>query len=225
MATYGITRVSTLVQADGTSLAEQARKIEATAIMADLTIDRMFQDAGISGAVPLSERPAGRELCALLEPGDVVIANKIDRLFRSAADAMATVKAWQDSGITLIIAAFGPSPITENGTSKLLFGILAMVADFEKEMILERTRDGREAKRAKGGHVGGDAPFGYAKEGEGKGAMLHPIPAQQAAIDAMVRLRDEGQSLRKIAAAIEDQHGFRVSHVAVRNALARRADA
>ena len=115
--------------------------------------------------------------------GDTVVCNKIDRLFRSAADALTTVKEWQESGIDLIVVAFGADPVTANGTSKLMMGILSMVAEFERDLIRERMDEGRTAKKAKGGHIGGSAPFGYRKLGEGRGAMLEPVEAEQYAID------------------------------------------
>ncbi len=224
MAVYGLTRVSTLDQAEGTSLDEQERKIEAIATVAGLSVDRIFTDAGISGSVPLSERPAGGELVALLQPGDTVVCNKIDRLFRSAADALTTVKEWQESGIDLIVVAFGADPVTANGTSKLMMGILSMVAEFERDLIRERMDDGRAAKKAKGGHIGGSAPFGYRKLGEGRGAMLEPVQAEQRAIDRMVVLKAKGASLRRIADVIKSEFGVKVSHVAVKNALLRRSE-
>ena len=224
MAVYGITRVSTADQVDGTSLDSQARKINAMAGIAGHTLTEIFVDAGVSGSIPLVERPQGGIMAAQLQSGDTVIATKIDRLFRSAADALVTVKEWQDRGIDLIIVAFGSDPVTANGTSKLLMGILAMVADFERDMIRERTNDGREAKKAAGGHIGGSTPFGFLKIGEGKGAMLQTVMAEQIAIDHMVALKAMGQSLRKISAAVEEKHGFKVSHVAVGKAIKRRAE-
>lgn len=225
MAVYGITRVSTLDQTEGTSLSEQERKIHAVAVLAGLSVDEVYTDAGISGSVPLAERPEGRKMVGKLKTGDTVICYKIDRLFRSAADALSTVTAWQDKGIDLIVVEFGADPVTSNGTSKLLMGILSMVAEFERGLIRQRMADGREAKKAAGGHIGGSAPFGYRKLGEGRGAMLEPIPEQQAAIDDMVRLKAEKLSLRAVAERIREQYGFKVSHVAVRNAIARREGA
>lgn len=223
MAVYGYTRVSTVDQVDGTSLDEQARKIEAIATVAGLAVDRIYTDAGISGSVPLSDRPEGGDMAATLRPGDTVIALKIDRLFRSATDALTTVKEWQDRGVNLIFVQFGAEPVNSNGTAKLLFGILSMTAEFERDLIRERLADGREAKKAKGGHIGGSAPFGYRKLGEGKGAMLEPIPSEQAAIDDMVKLRADGLSYRVIAEAVTAKHKVKVSHVAVGKALDRRA--
>lgn len=222
MAVFGVTRVSTLDQAEGTSLSEQERKIEAVAALADLQIARIFSDAGISGGVHLADRPAGGELVAVLQPGCTVIASKLDRLFRSAADALSTIEDWKTCGIDLIIAEFGPTPVTENGISKMMVGLLAVVADFERSLIRERMASGRAAKKAMGGHIGGRAPFGYRAVGAGRGAMLEPIEEEQRAIDRMEALRAEGLSLRAVAEKIEAETGMRVSHVAVKNALSRR---
>lgn len=224
MAVFGITRVSTFDQTEGTSLDVQRKKVGAVAALADLVVDHIYEDAGISGSVPLSERPQGGAMVQALQAGDTVIANKIDRIFRNAADALATVEKWKAMDVKLIIAEFGADPVTENGTSKLLFGILSMVAEFERQTILDRTSSGRAEKKAKGGHIGGSSPFGYLKIGEGKGAMLEPVEAQQHAIDRMVSLKEGGESLRSIANIIMDEFGFKVSHVAVKGALQRRIE-
>jgi putative DNA-invertase from lambdoid prophage Rac len=60
----------------------QRRVLAGYATMQGLTIDRMFVERGVSGSKPLGERPA------LLQPGDVVITPKLDRMFRSALDAL-----------------------------------------------------------------------------------------------------------------------------------------
>jgi DNA invertase Pin-like site-specific DNA recombinase len=224
MAVYGVTRVSTLDQVEGTSLVEQERKIDAVAALADLEVDQIFSDPGISGGVHLSDRPAGGELISLLATGDIVIAAKLDRLFRSAADALTTIEDWKAREIDLIIAEFGPTPVTENGISKMMVGLLAVVADFERSLIRERMATGRAAKKQMGGHIGGYCPFGYRKVGAGKGAMLVAVDDEQRAIDRMEALREENLSLRVIAERINDECGFTVSHVAVKNALARREE-
>ncbi len=110
----------------------------------------------------------------------------------------------------------GPDPVTDNGVAKLFFGMLALVAEFERERILERTKDGRRAKAARGGHVGGSAPFGYRVNGSGKDASLVEVPAQQAAVITIRELLGQGHSLRRIAAAVEAAHGLLVSHEAIR---------
>src|ERR1700734_939394 len=89
MAVYGYARVSTARQAsEGESLEVQQRQIEGYAHMHGLTLDSVVVEEGVSGSVPVADRPKGGALFAKLAKGDVVIAPKLDRLFRSALDAL-----------------------------------------------------------------------------------------------------------------------------------------
>jgi hypothetical protein len=92
-------------------------------------------------------------MLARLSPGDVIIAAKLDRLFRSARDALATVDRLKERGVSIVLADMGAEPVTENGVSKLFFSILASVAEFERWRIAERMQEGRVGKRTRGGHV------------------------------------------------------------------------
>lgn len=220
MATYIYTRVSTFDQVEGTSLDEQDRKCRGVAMMQGWDVDAVFSDPGVTGSKELAQRPSGRELVDLLTQGDTVIASKIDRLFRNSADALSTVEAWKKNGINLVIAEFGADPVTENGTSKLLFGILAMVAEFERSLIRERLDSGRAAKREKGGHIGGKTPFGYKKVGEGRDAMLVEDPVEQRAIARIKELRASDMSLRATADAVNEEFDLKISHMVVRRVSA-----
>lgn len=216
MAAYGYIRVSTADQKDGTSLEEQSRKIRGTALLKGVEVAHVFEEPGVSGSIPLEHRPAGRELIAALQPGDLLIVSRLDRAFRSAADALTRADAWKRRGVRLIVADMGADPVTDNGVAKMFFGILALVAEFERERILERTLEGRYAKAAKGGHIGGSAPFGFRVEGVGKEARLVEVPKEQAALTTIRRLRGERVSLRRIASAVEAEHDLRVSREAIR---------
>ncbi len=179
-------RVSTAEQAaDGTtSLKEQERKNRAIATLRQAARFDFcnYEDAGVSGSIPLNERPAGKEMLAAAKKGDCIVANKMDRLFRSATDALQTADQLRKSGIDLILIDMGTDPVTGNGVSKMFFGMLALVAEFERERIAERMSDGREAKREQGGHIGGAAPYGYDIVGEGKEARLVPNREEQDVI-------------------------------------------
>jgi DNA invertase Pin-like site-specific DNA recombinase len=143
-----------------------------------------------------------------------LIVAKLDRIFRSASEALSTVDAWRNAGIKLIVADMGVDPVTESSVSKMFFGMLALVAEFERERTRERIMDGKRAKKATGGHLGGQRPFGYNVIGKGKEARLDPIPVEQAAIRTMREMRQNGKSLRTIAEAMQAQ-GFQVSYVTV----------
>ncbi len=141
-------------------------------------------------------------MVGLLKPGDVLIVAKLDRAFRSAADALNRADAWKKQGVRLIVADMGVEPVTDNGASKMFFGMLALVAEFERDRIRDRLSNGRHAKAAKGGHLGGEAPFGYRVEGLGKDARLIEVPEQQAAL-ATIRELCGSMALRKIAEEVE----------------------
>ena len=103
--------------------------------------------------------------------------------------------------------------------------MLALVAEFERDRIKERSAEGRMAKRRDGGHIGGSAPFGFRKIGAGRAARLEPDPTEQAALADMRTLAADGLASRAIAAAVRERHGIAVSHVTVRAVLARNAGA
>ena len=223
MTTYGYVRVSTVEQATGTSLEEQRRKIEGVALMKGLELARVFEEPAVSGSLGLESRPVGEQLYQTLRSGDTLIVAKLDRAFRNAADALAKADSWKRAGVKLIVADMGPEPVTDNGVSKLFFGMLALVAEFERERILERTKDGRRAKASRGGHTGGSAPFGYRVVGQGREARLVEAADEQAAIATILELKGKA-SLRKIAAVIKERHGVEVSHEAVRRVVSSSLD-
>jgi DNA invertase Pin-like site-specific DNA recombinase len=200
----GYVRVSTTEQAsdDRSSLATQEQAIRGVAMIHGAEVTEIFSDAGVSGSIPLAQRPAGSRLTAALKPGVIVIASKLDRVFRSASDALTTVEVWKRLGIDLILVDCGTDPVSANGNSKLFFSILASVAEFERARIAERMKEGRKGKAARGGHIGGLAPYGYRKVGSGRGAVLEADPAEQATITRIDNLRREGVSVRKIIAQL-----------------------
>lgn len=179
----GYARVSSLEQAgEGkTSLREQDRKNRAIATLRQAGTYEFCQyiDKGVSGSIPLGERPAGKDMLAAAKKGDVVVATKMDRLFRSATDALQTAAQLKKRGIDLILADMSVEPVTGNGVGKLFFGMLALVAEFERERIAERMQQGREGKRENGGHIGGSAPYGFTIAGSGREAKLVPDREEQ----------------------------------------------
>ena len=116
------------------------------------------------------------------------MAAKLDRMFRSASDALVTAKLLQDRGVDLILIDLGIEPVTSNGVAKLFFGMLAVFADFERDRINERTKDGIRAKRAKQGFLGGNVPFGYRVEGKGREAKLVPDAREREIIKTVKEL-------------------------------------
>lgn len=179
----GYLRVSTFEQArdDRTSLAEQERVIKGMAMAMGIgQFDlQIYCDPGVSGSIALEDRPEGGKLYADAKRGDTVVASKLDRLFRDALDAQNVYKEFKKRGVHLILYDMGVEPVTKDGMSKFFFTMLSAFADLERCRIGERMMDGKAAKKRAGGHIGGDAPYGFRKIGEGRAARLEPDPDEQ----------------------------------------------
>lgn len=205
---YAYARVSSAEQAapDRVSLTEQIARCRAVATMRGVSNKwdvRDHVDRGVSGSVPLYKRPAGKLMLERVDQGDVICASKLDRIFRSASDALSTIARLQRKGVNLIICDIGIDPIDDSPTAKMFFSILAVVAQFERERIHERITEGKAAKKVRGGHIGGLVPFGFRKQGEGRVAMLVPDEREQQHIRRCRALYDEAPcSQREIAATM-----------------------
>ena len=210
---YGYLRVSTLEQVDNSSMMEQRRVIKGLALTHNLYVHNLIQDGGVSGSVPFLGRVAAHGV--QLKAGDVVIVAKLDRYSRDLEDALYSMRWCKENGVRLIINGHGDVTDEQNLMSRLMFEIMGAFAGHERRVIKQRMGEGREAKRAAGGHIGGSAPFGYRVEGSGRDAKLVEDPAQQAALQQARELRAAGMSYRKIAAALP----VTVSYEALRKAL------
>lgn len=215
MAIYGYTRVSTEDQVENTSLEDQARQINGIALTHNLPIDHIYEERGVSGAVPLLRREEGCKL-AFLREGDTVIVSKLDRMFRDARDALNVIGDWEDAGINLIINGYGNVMDKANPNGRFMLEIMAVFSGEERRRIKERVTAGKRAKKAAGGFIGGEPPFGYSKTGSGRTARLRENPDEQDAIITMKAARLKGHSYRDICKIIEKRHGISLSHVTVR---------
>src|SRR5215211_1819595 len=179
MAVFGYCRVSTAAQAtEGESLEVQRRHLEGWALMQGQPLDAVFVERGVSGSVPLVERPEGGRLWARLRRGDTLVASKLDRLFRSALDALRAVEDLKGRGVSLVLLDLG-GDISGNGLSKLFLTIAAAFAEAERDRIRERVAQVKRDQRQRGRYLGSRVPYGFRV---GKEGALEPVPEQQAAI-------------------------------------------
>jgi putative DNA-invertase from lambdoid prophage Rac len=205
MAVYSYARVSTARQAsEGESLDVQQRTIAGYAMMHGLAGVQPFIERGVSGSVPLVDRPQGKALLAVLKPGDVVITAKLDRMFRSALDALGVLGDLKARKVSLHMIDLG-GDVTDNGISKLVFTILSAVAEAERDRIRERISTVKADQKARGAYLGGKVPYGYQLAGDGKGRRLVPVAGQQHVIEAVLTERARGKSLRAIRAALPER--------------------
>lgn len=116
------------------------------------TVVRVFCDEGHSGAS--DKRPALRELLAAAKRGefDVVIAYKLDRLGRSTPHLLATLAELETCGVKFVSVT---EPIdTSSAMGTMITTVLGAIAQFERDMLIERTRDGLAAARRRGARLG-----------------------------------------------------------------------
>ena len=107
----------------------------------------------ISGSVQALERPGFATLMNRLEGGDVLLVTKLDRLGRNAMDVRATVEALADLGVRVHCLALGGVDLT-SPAGKMTMQVLAAVAEFERDLLIERTQAGLTRAKAEGKHLG-----------------------------------------------------------------------
>jgi DNA invertase Pin-like site-specific DNA recombinase len=206
MQVLGYIRVSTVEQAaNGDSLDTQRQQIVGYAMMKGWQVSQFFIEAGVSGSVPLSERPEAERLLAIAKTGDVIITARLDRAFRSAADALVTLEELKGQGIGLHMIDLG-GDVCGNGISKLVFTILSAVAENERDRIRERIRDVKRHLASRGVYAGGKRPFGF----DVVDGRLVPNIKEQAALRKMVMLRKRKKPLREIARTVANEFGLPV---------------
>ena len=145
----GYARTSTLDQIAG--FADQKRALER------LGAERIFAE---QLSAKDADRPELQALLGFVRQGDVVVVTKLDRLARSMHDLLEIVAKIQEAGASLRIEAMNLD--TATATGKLMLGVLGSVAEFERDMMLERQRAGI-AKAKSEGKYRGRAPTARAK--------------------------------------------------------------
>jgi len=118
-----------------------------------VTLERIYVDHGLTGTN--RERPGLREALAACRAGDTLVVTKLDRLARSLPDARDIVDELTRPQVRLRIAGAVHDP--DDPVGRLLFNVLAMVAEFESDLIRQRTREGMRVAKAKG-HLRGKQP-------------------------------------------------------------------
>jgi putative DNA-invertase from lambdoid prophage Rac len=168
------------------------------------SVDEHFVEEGVSGSTPLADRPEGKRLLSMLGEGDVIVSAKLDRAFRSAADALTVLEELRAQGVGLHLIDLG-GDVTGNGISKMVFTILAAVAEGERDRIRDRIRDARRHLASQGVFGGGKRPFGSDVVMDGKIRRLVPNEAEMAVIEQMRAMRREGATYRAIGSVTGHQ--------------------
>ena len=114
---------------------------------------KRFIEEQISGSVLAAQRPGFQRLLERLDEGDTLVVTKLDRIGRDSIDVQQTVERFQSEGIRLVVLQLGNLDLTSSAGA-LMVKMLAAVADFERDLIIERTQAGQARARAAGTHMG-----------------------------------------------------------------------
>lgn len=144
--TFAYCRVSTADQTTD----NQVHEIEAAGFKVDAK--RIVAET-VSGSVAASERKGFARLLDKLEDGDVLVVTKLDRLGRNAMDVRATVESLAANGVRVHCLALGGVDLT-SAAGKMTMGVLNAVAEFERDLLIERTQAGLTRARAEGKALG-----------------------------------------------------------------------
>lgn len=200
----GYVRVSTTGQAEeGVSLDAQREAIRAYCSLQGLRLLAIEADEGVSGS-RMANRPAlNRALDAVCERGAVLVTYSLSRLARNTRETLATAERLENAGADL--ASLSERIDTSGACGRMTFRMLAVLAEFERDQVSERTRAALAHKRDQGEKLGGRVPFGYTTEDRGGTLVLVPVESEQTTIREAAAMRAEGKSLRTIAAALESR--------------------
>jgi len=144
--TFAYCRVSTLEQTTDNQLQE----IRATGF--DIRPSRVIVET-ISGSVPADQRHGFLKLLERMESGDVLVVTKLDRLGRNAMDVRSTVELLEGRGIRVHCLALGGVDLT-SPAGKMTMQVLGAVAEFERDLLIERTQAGLDRAKAEGKTLG-----------------------------------------------------------------------
>lgn len=193
----GYVRVSTKEQADdGVSLESQTEKVRSYARLYGLTLVCVLCDAGESAKT--LNRPALREALELLCTGrvDGMLVAKLDRLTRSVRDLGELLDRYFGEAGGKQLYAVEDSIDTTTAAGRLLLNVLISVAQWEREIICDRTKDAIELKRSKGEQIG-QLPYGWRLGGDGK--TLVRDEGEMQVLSRMRILRSAGMSYHLIS--------------------------
>ncbi|MBU9185812.1 recombinase family protein [Burkholderia multivorans] len=172
---FAYCRVSTADQTTD----NQIREIEAAGFA--LTPRRIVTEH-ISGSVTAMERPKFRALSEKLEEGDVLVVTKLDRLGRNAMDVRATVEALAAEGIRVHCLALGGVDLT-SAAGRMTMQVLAAVAEFERDLLIERTNAGIKRARQDGKTFGRPSALSPEQQQQVRQRLAEGVPVAQLARD------------------------------------------
>lgn len=149
----------------------------------------------VSGSVAASEREGWGRLLNKLEAGDVLVVTKLDRLGRNAMDVRSTVEGLAGMGVRVHCLALGGMDLT-SPAGKMTMGVINAMAEFERDLLIERTQAGLARAKAEGKALGRPRSLNWTQHNEvlrriGEGASVASLAREYGVSrQSIMRIRD-----------------------------------
>jgi len=202
MKAIGYIRVSTEDQArEGISLDNQEAKIKVYASLNDLDLVEVIRDEGASGKN--LDREGMKRLLEMVKACriEAIIVYKLDRLSRKTIDTLNLIEMFESKGIAF--HSISEKVDTKSATGKFFLTIISAIAQMERDLIAERTKDALSHKKVKKEWMG-RIPFGFKIEDN----RLVEDPEQMKTIQKAKRMKRAGKTLRDISKALNLSLGY-----------------
>jgi len=195
MPATGYVRVSTVDQAEeGISIEAQEERIRAWCLSSDVELKSVFIDRGLSGKRADNREGLQTALDEVQRERGVLVVYSLSRLARSTSDTLTISERLDRSGCDLV--SLSEKIDTTSAAGKMLFRMLAVLNEFERDIISERTREAMNFKRTRGERVG-TVPYGFDVSPDG--VSLSTNKQEQEVIQLIGNWHSSGKSLRAIA--------------------------
>ena len=155
----------------------------------------------------------------MLQPGDVVLCSKLERIVSSSQEAVKLIRDFKEKSTQLYVIELGHD-ITSSESNVNFEMIAEMFSSLEKRKSAERIRGVKQRQRQQGRYLGGSRPFGYMIHENGR---LIENPMEQRVLKRIMDLKKEGKSLRAISNEVSTPV-MPISFKTVQRLLQRHAD-
>jgi DNA invertase Pin-like site-specific DNA recombinase len=172
----------------------QRTRAEAWAVANSYEVTAIFSDEGISGKKTSNRPGLARALDAVCQSRGALVVYSLSRLARSTRDALNISDRLTKAGADLV--SLSEKIDTTSAAGKMVFRMLAVLAEFERDLISERTKSALALKKSRGQRVG-QVPFGYDIDDDG--VTLVPNKIEQTTLAEMRKMRSNGMTWRRIA--------------------------
>jgi len=193
--TFVYARVSTTDQ----TVENQLREIEAAGFKVE---PHRIVTETVSGGVQASKRQEFARLMDRLEAGDVLIVSKLDRLGRSVIDVRQTVEQLAARGVKVHCLALGGADLT-SAAGKMVMSVLSAVAEFERDLLVERTQSGLARARAEGKKPGRPAAFDEAARFE----IVQRLAGGEPVRSIAARFHTDRRNIQRLKATLPKNDG------------------